>query len=221
MFKISRSFWVKASAPPWCPICGFTVLDLQELINFSEQEPTNFEEEDWTPPLRLPLLPGAVPAGQYKCLRCGYQFVTPEHVMQLLYKFAEKFGHFPTLLEAPPEYFYTLTNSVLGRAVVARMEQVEDLGTGEKGEAKVTIGEGRPTFVPKAGQEDRRASLLQSLEKGLELQVVPQPHGSPFAACDEWGRCIWSQEERQWLQDKDPPSEGATNGAGVPPHRDL
>ena len=199
MLKVSRSFWVKPSNPPWCPTCGFTVLDLQQL--------TNFSEEEWTP-LLLPLLQGAVPAGRHKCVKCGYEFVTPAHIIQLLYKFAEAFGHFPTLLEAPPEFLYTLTNSVLGREVVGRMEQGEDLGTGEKGKVELTIGEGRPSFVPKTGEADHRASLLQSLEAGLEIHVVPRPEGSPFAACDDWGRCIWSQDERQWLQDKDPPPQG-------------
>jgi len=197
MSEITQSLWIKPAEPPWCPRCGFTVLDFQQLNNFQDDEHR---------PFRLPSSQAGVAAGQYTCLKCGYRFVTPAHIIELLYKFARDYGHFPTLVEAPPEYFYAMTSTVMGREVVAIIQEVQDLGAGETGKFRVTIGEGRTAFVPRTGEADRRPSLLESLEKGLDLQVVPRPPGSAFAARDDWGRYIWSQDGRRWLEKKDPPS---------------
>jgi hypothetical protein len=122
--------------------------------------------------------------------------------VQLLLKFAQQYGHFPAVLEAPPEYAYTLSHSDLGREEVAQIEHVTDVASGDTVEVSTTIGLGKPAFVHKAESHAQRDSMIHRLELGLDLRVEPRPAGSPLIARDEWGRCAWSQESRSWIQEQ-------------------
>jgi len=143
-------------------------------------------------------------AARYECTGCLYRFVTPGHIIQLLFKFAEEYGHFPDVIEAPPEYLYTLTHSSLEREEVGRLDHVTNPSTGQTIEASATVGLGRPAFVHKGAPQTEPSSLMRRIEAGLELAVEPRPAGAPLPARDEWGSCEWSQDGRRWLQRSHP-----------------